>query len=320
MDSTHATADVCDERDDVPTPEQQDRLARGQASSDLLFELGTRLARTAAALSREGAGATGWGSPELANRARCDRPIPWPSAYTRAREVTPASRVRDYEAGIARSESPGGVQGARELPQTCAGSAEKVSLFAAYRAARDVREAGACVSEAAPEIARDVTQATPRQALVLCIGIPASGKTVWAHSKVSASLVASCRALQFKRVCKDDLREMLDNSYWTPENEKLVDQGEMALTRIALDNGYSVVIDATNVGKRRVERFNEIVKRWYSHRVDLVLKWFDTPLDTCHARNALRQGRTKVPVSALDSMYGQYVERKERYAGQKYNI
>ena len=113
---------------------------------------------------------------------------------------------------------------------------------------------------------------------------------------------------------------MLDNSYWTPENEEVVDRGEMALTRMALDNGYSVVIDATNVGKRRVERFNEIVKRWYSHRVDLVLKWFDTPLDTCHARNALRQGRTKVPVSALDSMYGQYVERKERYAGQEYNI
>ena len=108
---------------------------------------------------------------------------------------------------------------------------------------------------------------------------------------------------------------MLDNSYWTWENEEFVDQGEMALTRMALDNSYSVVIDATNVGKKRVERFKNLLHVFFPTTVDLVLKWFDTPLATCQARNALRQGRTKVPVSALDSMYGQYVERKERYAG-----
>ncbi|MFN5657022.1 MAG: AAA family ATPase, partial [Pseudanabaena sp.] len=48
------------------------------------------------------------------------------------------------------------------------------------------------------------------------IGLPASGKSTWAKEKVNKSPNI------IKRVNKDELRAMLDNSYFSKGNEKFV--------------------------------------------------------------------------------------------------
>ena len=50
--------------------------------------------------------------------------------------------------------------------------------------------------------------------LIMTRGLPASGKSTWAKEQVIAS------GGRTKRVNKDDLRAMIDNSVWSKQNEK----------------------------------------------------------------------------------------------------
>ena len=56
---------------------------------------------------------------------------------------------------------------------------------------------------------------TKTQAVVITIGLPASGKSTWAKDWIS-------NHDNFIRVNKDDVRNMLNNGEYSPENEELV--------------------------------------------------------------------------------------------------
>jgi predicted kinase len=79
-----------------------------------------------------------------------------------------------------------------------------------------------------------------QQKLILVQGIPASGKSTWAKQYVLES------PLTRVRVNRDDIRRML-GKYWAPQREGLVSIIENNMVGEALDKGYTVVLDATNL-------------------------------------------------------------------------
>ena len=109
--------------------------------------------------------------------------------------------------------------------------------------------------------------------LLVLRGLQASGKTTFAKSLVKDSG-------NYFRLNRDDLRAMMFDSKWTREREKVVIEVEKALARAILEQGYSVVIDDTGF---RDPGWAELAP------AILETKTFDTPLEECIRRDALRE-------------------------------
>lgn len=76
--------------------------------------------------------------------------------------------------------------------------------------------------------------------VIICKGIPASGKSTWAKEQVA-------KENNWKRVNRDDLRAMLDAGTYTPANEKLVLKIRDLVIKESVKNGINVIIDDTNI-------------------------------------------------------------------------
>lgn len=125
--------------------------------------------------------------------------------------------------------------------------------------------------------------------LVILRGLPGSGKTTFAKSIPG-----------HKRVNKDDLRAMLDNSVFNKENESIVHQIQTDLILRFLRRGQSVIVDNTNLkdsGVRDLHRLAESVGDVFVNEL-----WFDAPFGECMVRNAARVGVARVPDEAMKRM------------------
>lgn len=124
--------------------------------------------------------------------------------------------------------------------------------------------------------------------VIVLRGIPGSGKTTWAKEFISDKP-------WFKRICRDDLRQMLDNGEYSANKEKFVRTARGVLMRAALEDGYSVVVDDTNLSRRDISQIRNYAEV-YSHvigvsrivAVPLRIMDFETPLDVCIERDAQR--------------------------------
>lgn len=65
---------------------------------------------------------------------------------------------------------------------------------------------------------------------------------------------------RWKHISKDNLREMLDFSHWSKGNEKFVLKVRDLLILEALDSGYHVIVDDTNLHSKHEKRIRELVK------------------------------------------------------------
>lgn len=87
--------------------------------------------------------------------------------------------------------------------------------------------------------------------VILCKGIPASGKSTWAKEEVFRGRGT------WKRVNRDDIRAMIDGGVYSPSNEKLVLKIRDLVVQEAVKNGINVIIDDTNI-KDKGKNFDEI--------------------------------------------------------------
>ena len=79
--------------------------------------------------------------------------------------------------------------------------------------------------------------------LIICRGLPASGKSTWAKQWVLEDPEHRVRINQ------DDIRLML-GKYWVPSREKLVQHIQEEALIEALLRGYNIVIDNTNLNEK----------------------------------------------------------------------
>lgn len=137
--------------------------------------------------------------------------------------------------------------------------------------------------------------------VVICKGLPASGKSTWARELVRTSDGA------WKRVNKDDLRAMLDDGRFSRENEELVLRTRDALILAALDAGKNVVVDDTNLAPEHEARVRELAKG----RAEVEVRTFEVTVDEAIWRD---QRRSKpVGERVIRQMHNQFLGEPGAY-------
>lgn len=143
--------------------------------------------------------------------------------------------------------------------------------------------------------------------VLLLKGLPASGKSTYAKQLVDQ------HPGSYKRLNKDELRAMLDNSSHSDANEKFVEKVRNLMLVEALREGKHVVIDDTNMSVKPVERIRLVLDQYTKEtgeQVKMEIKEIDTPLEECLARDAVRE--KKVGKNVIMRMYKQHVLGDER--------
>jgi predicted kinase len=143
--------------------------------------------------------------------------------------------------------------------------------------------------------------------LIILRGLPASGKSTYAKSLLEDNLG------MYKRLNKDELRLMLDNSHHTKSNEKFVERVRDMMLVEALKEGKHVVIDDTNLSDRPIERLRQVVQNYCKDtgdQVQIEVKNIETTLQECLERDETRD--KKVGKNVIMRMYKQHIMGDER--------
>lgn len=124
-----------------------------------------------------------------------------------------------------------------------------------------------------------------KQKLVITKGLSGSGKSTWAKEEVKQSQGKT------KRVNKDELRAMIDAGQWSKSNEKLIRTVRDNIILSAIDSGKSIIVDDTNLHPSNERDIRKLVA---NHDVEIEVKFFDTTIEECIARDFLREGSAQV--------------------------
>ena len=148
-------------------------------------------------------------------------------------------------------------------------------------------------------------------------GLPASGKSSWAREKIEEDRM---NGIVTKRVNKDELRAMLDNSNYSKEKEWFVNKTQSNIIADALDDGYNVIVDNTNFYPKHREELDMIIHHMkHEHpdrKFEIEEKFFDVPLSECIQRDKNREN--SVGEKVIRDMYNKYLA-KERVANTSRN-
>ena len=140
--------------------------------------------------------------------------------------------------------------------------------------------------------------------ILILRGLPASGKSTFARKLIDENKGA------WKRLNKDEIRAMLDNSHHSSSNEKFVERMRDFMLFEALKEGKSVVIDDTNLSNRPVERIQKVIERYEKDTGEVVkieFKTMETSLEECLARDEMRE--KKVGRDVIMRMYNDHLAK-----------
>lgn len=135
--------------------------------------------------------------------------------------------------------------------------------------------------------------------LIICRGLPASGKSTWAKQWVLEDPEHRIRVNQ------DDIRLML-GKYWVPSREKLVQEIQFDAILEALSRGFDVVIDNTNLNKKVLDGFDRLIKTFKDYEIEYK-DFFDTPLSVCIERDKNR--KLQVTEKVIRGFYNNYKDK-----------
>lgn len=131
-------------------------------------------------------------------------------------------------------------------------------------------------------------------------GLPGSGKSTWVIEQLSSN------PGQFKRINKDSLRLMLDNSKWSKQNEEFVVLMRDTMALSALEKGWSVIIDDTNLHPKHELHLRELAKH---AKAEFEIKDFtDISLQDC-IKNDLKR-YDSVGEKVIRDMYKSFLKSK----------
>ena len=133
-----------------------------------------------------------------------------------------------------------------------------------------------------------------KKEIIICKGLPASGKSTFAKKYAEEHL-------NYVRVSRDDLRSMC-GKYWVPERESFISKLEQYIANEALESGYNIIIDATNLNPKYS---GWITKLALKHDCETTERFFDTPLEECISRDKAREN--PVGESVIRRMYNQFL-------------
>ena len=139
--------------------------------------------------------------------------------------------------------------------------------------------------------------------IIILKGLPGSGKSTWAKEFVRTNA-------DWKRINKDDLRAMMDDSKWSGKREQyILATRDLLINRFLLD-GYNVIVDDTNLNPKHEEHIKEMAKTITESGTpcEVEVKFFDTPIGECIKRDLNRP--KSVGEAVIRKMYNDYLKPK----------
>ena len=130
--------------------------------------------------------------------------------------------------------------------------------------------------------------------LYILIGVPGCGKSTYAEELAQKSE----RGIAL--VSSDEIRKWLFGNENCQANPKLVFDTAHKVIKNQLTCGYDVIFDATNIYKHNREELIKEIMFEVNKPVRFVAIYFDTPIETCIARQDLRE--RKVPTKVIEKM------------------
>lgn len=148
--------------------------------------------------------------------------------------------------------------------------------------------------------------------LIFLSGLPACGKTSWAKEYQKKNPGT-------KRVNKDDLRAMIDDSVWSKSNEKTILKIQKFIVSDILESGHDVILDNTHLDKKHEDEYREMcIDNGYLFEY----KFFDVDVEECLRRDKKRAN--PVGTKVILDMYNRYlrkdVKKPDNIHGKRYAI
>jgi hypothetical protein len=135
--------------------------------------------------------------------------------------------------------------------------------------------------------------------VIITKGLPGSGKSTWAKKLIDKN------PNQYKRINKDDLRAMLDNSKHSKDAEKFVLKIRNQIMLMALEEGKHVIIDDTNLHPKHERTIRELTKGI----AEIIIQDFtDVELEVCIKRDLNRLN--SVGEKVIRQMYNDFLAPK----------
>ena len=143
---------------------------------------------------------------------------------------------------------------------------------------------------------------------VLC-GIPGCGKSTWVKKKMSENPLSYIGTQKWAYVSRDEVRFSMikeEDDYFSKEKQVY----QEFINRICDYLGDSwienVIADATHLNEvSRDKLINAIRRKRPNEPLNIIMVYFDIPLEVCKFRNNKRSGRALVPEHVMDKMYAQ---------------
>ena len=130
--------------------------------------------------------------------------------------------------------------------------------------------------------------------LFIMCGLPASGKSTFAQQFIKNN--------DIRYVSRDEIRFSMvkeNEEYFSREKEVFEKfAGTIAQTLV---DGFDVIADATHLNRISRDKLIRTIDQ-YTTEYTITYIVLETSLETCMKRNALREGRARVPDSVMKSM------------------
>lgn len=141
--------------------------------------------------------------------------------------------------------------------------------------------------------------------LIICRGLPASGKTTWAKEWVMKDPEHRVR------INLDDIRNML-GKYWVPAREHIVGTIQQEAVIVAMNFGVDIVLDNTNLNKKVVDAYVQVAEK-FKYTVEYE-DFFNVFLGECLRHNAIRNASLPKDMQLSDTVIvGMYERYKDVY-------
>lgn len=142
---------------------------------------------------------------------------------------------------------------------------------------------------------------------ILC-GVPGCGKTTWVREKMKENI--NPIEPKWAYVSRDEVRFSIikeEDDYFAKEKQVFNEYVNRICNSLKDTYVVNTIADATHLNEiSRNKLLNAIHRAMPNLDFDVVMVYFDVPVEVCKFRNAKRSGRARVPDNVIEKMYASF--------------